>query len=162
MAIHKLLIDDFVTIDYGLIAIHSSLEDHRLAYFINRELSILLEKSPFDIGVKISEGESCFSRFTFEDPDNESVWNLIQNKNRVLSAQANTSTSLFNNTGLSVSTSVFLMPELKKVDYVLKIENTPHSFTPDAVVHKLLSIKQVATAYTIDHKKLKSKNNLIF
>jgi hypothetical protein len=162
MAIHKLLIDDFVTIDYGLIAIHSSLEDHRLAYFINRELAIQLEKSPNDIGVKIHEGESCFSRYIFEDPGNDSVWNLIQNRNKVVSMQSNTTTSLFENTVLSVTTSVFLMPELKKVDYVLKIENTPAFFALDAIVDTLLTIRQVATAYTIDHKKLKSKNNLIF
>ena len=162
MAIHRLLIDDFVTIDYGLIAIHSSLEDHRLAYFINRELSILLEKSPNDIWVTINEGESCFSRFIFEDPGNDSAWNLIQNRNRVSSMQSNITTSLFEDTGLPIETSVFLMPELKTVDYVLKIENMPALFEPDEVVEKLLGIKQIATAYTIDHKKLKSKNNLIF
>lgn len=162
MANYKLLIDDFVTVDYELIAIHSSLEDYRLAYFINRELSILLEKSPNDIWVTIYEGESCFSRFIFEDPGNESAWNLIQNKNRVLSMQSNTTTSLFEDTGLPIETSVFLMPELKKVDYVLKIENAPELSGAGEVVEKLLSINQIATAYTIDHKKLKSKNNLIF
>lgn len=162
MATYKLLIDDFVTVDFELIAIHSSLEDHRLAYFINRELAILLEKSPNDIWVTINEGESCFSRFIFEDPGNESAWNLIQNKNRVMSMQSNTTTSLFEDTGLSIQTSVFLMPELKKVDYVLKIENVTSLFNTDEVVEKLLSINQIATAYTIDHKKLKSKNNLIF
>lgn len=162
MAIHRLLIDDFVTVDYSLIAIHSSLEDHRLAYFMNRDLAILLEKSPNDIGVTIPEGESCFSRFTFEDDSNESTWNLIQNRNRVVSAQANTGTSLFYDTGLSVSTSVFLMPELKKVDYILKIENMEHSFSAEAILEKVLKIPQVATAYLVDHKKLKSKNNLIF
>ncbi|MFD2600690.1 MULTISPECIES: IPExxxVDY family protein [Flavobacterium] len=162
MAIHKLLIDDFVTVDYGLIAIHSSLEDHRLAYFINRELSILLEKSPNDIWVTINEGESCFSRFIFEDPGNDSAWNLIQNRNRITGTQSNTTTSLFEDTELQVETSVFLMPELKTVDYVLKIENMPSSFEADEVAEKLLGIKQIATAYVIDHKKLKSKNNLIF
>lgn len=162
MAIHKLLIDDFITVDYSLIAIHSTLEDHRLAYFMNRELSILLEKSPSDIGVTIREGEGCFSRFTFENPDNDCTWDLIQNKNRVISAQTNTISSLFNDTGLSVSTSIFLMPELKKVDYMLKIENMEPSFSTDSIVDKLLKIKQIATAYSVDQKKLKSKNNLIF
>lgn len=162
MAIHRLLIDDFVTADYGLVAIHSSLEDYRLAYFINRQLELRLEKSPCDIGVKVREGESSFSRYTFEDPADDSLWNLIQNKNRVISAQGNTPASLFNDTGLSISTSVYLMPEFKKVDYVLKIENTHPSFAPEAVVDRLLGIKHVTTAYAIDHKKLKSKNNLIF
>lgn len=162
MAIHKLLIDDFVTIDYGLVAIHSTLEDYRLAYFMNRELSILLEKSSNDIGVTINEGESCFSRFIFENPDDDSMWNLIQNKAQVISMQSNTSTSLFEDTDMSLTTSVFLMPELKKVDYVLKIENIPAHLELDDIVDKLVAIKQVTTAYTIDHTKLKSKNNLIF
>jgi len=162
MAIHKLLIDDFVTVDYKLIAIHSSLEDYRLAFFMNRELAVLLEKCPNDIWVTINEGESCFSRFIFEDPGNESAWNLIQNRNRITTMQSTTTTSLFDATGLPIETSVFLMPEFKTVDYVLKIENMPASFEVDTIVEKLLSIKQITTAYNIDHKKLKSKNNLIF
>lgn len=160
MAVHKLLIDDFVTIDYELIAIHSSLEDYRLAYFINRELSIQLEKSPKDIGIKIKEGESCFSRFVFEDADHEIYWNLIQNKGNVVSRQDSAS-SLFGET-MDVTTHVFLLPELKKVDYIIKIENTGSSFALTKFIDNLLSIKQVSTAYKIDHHKLKSKNNLIF
>ncbi|WP_294821883.1 IPExxxVDY family protein [uncultured Flavobacterium sp.] len=159
MAIHKLLIDDFITIDYGLIAIHSSLEDYRLAYFVNRALSVLLEKSADDIGVAISEGESHFSRFVYEDA-NETMWSLVQNKNSVVSTQV--TGSLFGPSGIDVATSVFLVPELKKVDYILKIENTPDVFALDTIVEKLVSVKYVTTAYTIDHHKLKSKNNLIF
>lgn len=159
MAIHKLQIDDFVTIDYELVAIHSSLEDHRLAYFINRELSILLEKSHKDIGIRIKEGESCFSRFVFEDLETEIYWNLIQNKSTVSSRQ--NAASLFE-TGLDVTTSVFLLPELKKVDYIIKIENTGDEIVSEELIDKLLAIRQVTTAYKIDHHKLKSKNNLIF
>lgn len=159
MAIHKLQIDDFVTIDYELVAIHSSLEDHRLAYFINRELSILLEKSPRDIEITIKEGETCFSHFVFEDLEKEIYWNLIENKSTVSSRQ--NAASLFE-TGLDVTTSVFLLPELKKVDYILKIENTCDDFALESMIDKLLAIRQITTAYKIDHHKLKSKNNLIF
>ena len=161
MAIHKLQIDDFVMVDYKLVAIHSSLEDSRLAYFLNRTLQILLEKDPADIGIKIQEGESCFSRFIFEDEENEITWNLIQNKNRVVSVQ-NQGASLFEDTGLILTTNVFLLPEMKTVDYILKIENTPDDFVPEQLVESLLSIRHIATAYTIDKNELKSKNNLIF
>ncbi len=160
MAIHKLLIDDFITIDYGLIAIHSPLEDYRLAYFINRELAILLEKSPGDITFTINEGESGFSRFVYEDA-NDTFWNLVQNRNSIVSNETEIA-SLFGQTGMDVTTSAFLLPEFKKVDYILKIENTPDVFALDTVVSSLLSVKHITTAYTIDHKKLKSKNNLIF
>jgi len=161
MAVHKLLIDDFVTIDYELIAIHSSLEDYRLAYFINRELSILLEKSPKDIGITVKEGESCFSRFIYEDIDHDITWNFIMNRGMIISKQ-DSAASLFAEAGMDVATSVFLLPELKKVDYIIKIENTGSSFAIDRIVEKLLSIRHISTAYKIEHKKLKSKNNLIF
>ena len=161
MAIHKLQIDDFVTIDFELIAIHSSLEDYRLAYFINRELGILLEKSPLDIGITIAEGETSFSRFVYEEAESESGWSLIQNKNRVVSTQQD-ATSLFEADGYALSTNVFMLPEFKKVDYILKIEPMPCDMTADGLVEKLLAIKYITTAYAINHKKLKSKNNLIF
>ena len=38
MAIHKLDLGEFDEIDYYLIAIHTSLEDYRLAFFINQKL----------------------------------------------------------------------------------------------------------------------------
>lgn len=161
MAIHKLLIDDFVTIDYELIAIHSSLEDYRLAYFINKALGILLEKCPKDIGIKVKEGEGCFARFSYEEPDTDITWSLIQNKGVVVSKQSG-ATSLFGETGMDITTNVFLLPEQKKVDYFIKIDNTEGSFAINKVVENLLAIGQISTAYTIDHQKLKSKNNLIF
>ena len=160
MAIHKLLIDDFVSVDYELIAIHSSLEDYRLAYFINSQLGILLEKCPKDIGFKVKEGESCFPLFIYEEPEREITWHFIQNKGTIVSRQEEA--SLFGETGIDVATNVFLIPELKKVDYFIKIENTEGSFALNKAVESLLSITQVTTAYTVDHQKLKSKNNLIF
>ncbi len=161
MAVHKLQIDDFVTIDYELIAIHSSLEDYRLAYFINQQLHILLEKCPKDIGITTREGESCFSRFFFEDTESETAYNLIRNKNSVISLQ-NNSASLFADAGYDMATSVFLLPEYRKADYILKVENMLPNVIVESIVAKLLKIQQVNTAYTIEHNKLKSKNNLIF
>ena len=33
MAVHKIQINEFLDVDYELIAIHSSVEDYRLAFF---------------------------------------------------------------------------------------------------------------------------------
>ena len=49
MAIHKLDLGEFDEIDYYLIAIHTSLEDYRLAYFINQKLPVNLSKSENEI-----------------------------------------------------------------------------------------------------------------
>ncbi|MES2487641.1 MAG: IPExxxVDY family protein [Bacteroidota bacterium] len=154
--VHKLTLDDFDAEDYGLIAIHSALEDYRLAYFINRELDIRLEKCPHDVTYSVKEGKSFYSRYFYEDEVNDAAWNLVQNKNSLMGTQ--TGTSLFSDEGLLVS--ICLLPELKTVDYVLKVENTIASVPQ--LINGLLEIKQISTAYKIDHYKLKSKNNLIF
>ena len=52
MAIHKLDLGEFDEIDYYLIAIHTSLEDYRLAYFINQKLPVNLSKSENEIQIK--------------------------------------------------------------------------------------------------------------
>ncbi|ESU29861.1 hypothetical protein FLJC2902T_03390 [Flavobacterium limnosediminis JC2902] len=161
MAIHKILIDDFISIDYQLVAIHSSLEDYRLAYFINQKLGISFEKSENDIGIQIPEGKSHFTRFVFDDEEHEIFWNLIPNKTKVATRQTK-ATSLFEETELEITTNIFLLPELKKVDYILKIENTDDFFDTDSLIDNLLTIKQITTAYKIEQDKLKSKNNLIF
>jgi hypothetical protein len=161
MAIHKLMIDDFDEADYMLIAIHSSLEDYRLAYFVNRELELRLEKCPKDIGFKHKQTTAFFSRFIFEDTANDIAWNLIQNKNSVNSTLMG-SASLFTQAGLSVTTSSYFIPELKTVDFILKVDNIDEYQSTETIVTSLLDVKHIATAYTIDHYKLKSKNNLIF
>ena len=162
MAVHKLQIDDFVTIDYELIAIHSSLEDYRLAYFLNKNLRLLLEKCPNDIEVTQRGAEGSFSRFIYEDPENDMVWNLMHNKSVMVTTTQQNESSLFGDTGIDIATGVYLLPEFKKVDYILKVENTSSFFNTKEVVENLLALSHVTTAYTINHNKLKSKNNLIF
>ena len=123
MAIHKLQIDDFDEIEYNLIAIHTSLEDFRLAYFINKMLPINLSKSKNEVQINIKEGETHFSKFSFDDQENDIYWNLIQNKNEVTREKKDNNLNLFANTTLNIATKVYLLPEFKKVDYFLKIDN---------------------------------------
>ena len=121
MAIHKLHLEEFDEIDYQLIAIHSSLEDYRLAYYINQNLPINLKKENCNIQISNKEGETQFTRFVFED-SKDIVWNLIQNKNDVFVPSQNSNQGLFAETNNKFSTKIYLIPEFKKVDYFLKIE----------------------------------------
>jgi len=61
-----------------------------------------------------------------------------------------------------VDITVFLLPEYKKADYLIKIENIDYGFDTDEIIEKILKIKNVTTAYSVDTTNLKSKNNLIF
>ena len=161
MAIHKLDLDEFDEIDYHLIAIHTTLEDYRLAYFINQHLPVNLSKSNEEILISIKEGETQFSRFYFDDEDNFVSWNLIQNKNEVIGQNEIINQDLFSNSSQEVATKVFLLPELKKVDYFLKIESDD-DLEIAGIVKKLKSIKSLSTVYVVETETIKSKNNLIF
>ncbi len=161
MALHKLDLDEFNEVDYYLIAIHTSLEDYRLAYFINQHLPINLSKSKAEILIRIKLGETQFSRFHFDDEDNLISWNLIQNKNEVIGKKEITNQDLFSNNSQEVATKVFLLPELKKVDYFLKIESDTNLQITD-IIKKLKTIKSLTTVYVVETETIKSKNNLIF
>ncbi|BDB56122.1 IPExxxVDY family protein [Flavobacterium ammonificans] len=161
MAIHKLDLDEFDEIDYHLIAIHTTLEDYRLAYFINQHLPVNLSKSKEEILISIKQGDTQFSRFYFDDEDNFISWNLIQNKNEVVGKKEITNQDLFSNSTQEVATKVFLLPELKKVDYFLKIESDD-DLQINEIVKNLKSIKSLSTVYVVDTETIKSKNNLIF
>ena len=162
MAIHKLDLDEFDEIDYFLIAIHTSLEDYRLAYLINQKLSINLGKSKNEIQINIKEGETNFSRFYYYDKEKTISWNLIQNKNEVIQQRKDNSQNLFSNTILEISTKVYLVPEFKKVNYFLKIENDPETMNITKIQSLLNTIDNISTVYTVDTNQIKSKNNLIF
>ena len=162
MAIHKLDLGEFDEIDYYLIAIHTSLEDYRLAYFINQKLPINLSKSKNEIQINIKEGETNFSRFYYNDAEKDVSWNLIQNKNEVIQYKKGSTLNLFSNVMMEVSTKVFLLPEFKKVDYFLKIENNEDTMNVSKIQILLNTIDNVSTVYTVDTNQIKSKNNLIF
>jgi hypothetical protein len=162
MAIHKLDLGEFDEIDYYLIAIHTSLEDYRLAFFINQLLPINLSKSKNEIQINIKEGETNFSRFYYYDHEKAITWNLIQNKNEVVQQKKGISHNLFSNVTMEVSTKVFLLPEFKKVDYFLKIENIEDTKSVSTIQAILNKIDSISTLYTVDINQIKSKNNLIF
>ena len=162
MAIHKLDLDEFDKIDYYLIAIHTSLEDYRLAFFINQILPINLSKSKSDIQINIKEGEVNFSRFHYNDEENDFFWNLIQNKNEIIQYKEGSTQNLFSNVTMEVATKAYLLPEFKKVDYFLKIENNEEALDLFNIQLLLNTIDNVSTVYMVDTNKIKSKNNLIF
>jgi hypothetical protein len=162
MAIHKLDLGEFDEIDYHLIAIHTSVEDYRLAYFINQILPVNLCKNGNEIQINIKEGETKFSRFSYQDVENTIYWNLIQNRNEVIQQKNEKSQNLFSNIDMEVSTKVYLLPEFKKVDYFLKIENIDKVMNVDEIQVLLNTIDSISTAYSIDLNKIKAKNNLIF
>jgi hypothetical protein len=162
MAVHKLHIDEFDEIDYQLIAIHTSLEDYRLAYFINQNLPILLKKSNNTIQISNKEGETQFTRFIYEDEKTEILWDLIQNQNDIVVSSQRNNPGLFAESNSSFSTKIYLIPEFKIVDFFLKIENASAGIDLEMITSQIKKIDRISTAYSVEVEKIKSKNNLIF
>lgn len=157
MAVHKIQINDFISIDYELIAIHTTLEDYRLAYFLNQLLTLQLQKNPINLEIKSKDGKSSFSHFSYEDEKQDIVWNVIENKTSII-ASNNKKSGFFE----SVDMTAFVLPEFKKADFILKIENIEPDFNLDEIIAVVSGIKQISLVYPIDQDKLKSKHNLIF
>ena len=162
MAIHKLYIEEFEEEDYHIIAIHTSLEEYRLAYFLNLNLGIRLSKNELDIESQVKEGMTSFARFTFGDEEKFINWDLVQNKNEVEGIENVSSRDLFSNTKIKFSSSAYLLPEYKIVDFFLKIENAKNEINIIEIITKISEIDGITLTYGVDKNKIKSKNNLIF
>ena len=151
MAIYKINSSDLED-EYVLIAIHCNSEPYKLAFEINLKLKTKLKKSVLDISFK--GDNSVFELYKHISETYNTRLYLISNKsknNTDLGIQ-----SLFDN--LSIST--FLVPELKKADFLLKIEGG--GFKIESLLKKLNEISSVISSYTVTVNSDKSKYNLIF
>ena len=159
MVVHKLSLDSFDDAEYSLIAVHTSLEDYHLAYLINEKLPILLSRNKEDIHLTSPNGDSYFSRFSYENQEYDSVWDLIQNKTII---DFTTSVVSLKSTSdlFEVSTASYLLSEFRKVDYFLRIQNFEEHL--DAIISTLNNIPRIESIYQIHEYQIKSKNNLIF
>lgn len=145
----KLDFDDFLEDDFELLAIHTTLESYRLAYFMN---------IAFDVQFKRAAVIQNFDFYEYDDDKNQSLWNLVANKAVV----ETTGTTEQQNTMFfeAKRNRIYLLPEYKNVDYFLKIDNSINN-TKNLIL-KMKDIPQIITTFAVDVDTLKSKNNLIF
>lgn len=159
MATHKLLVDDFCDTTFSLLAIHCRLEDYRLAYLLNKFLGLNLSRMPQDLDYKYFA--ASYSVYEWYDKENEIDWNLISNVCKKEEDALQSSGSLFK-TQHKILKTYHLIPELKNVDYLIKISNETQQLNEKLVLNKIQAIPQIVTSYSIDTENLKSKDNLIF
>lgn len=160
MAVHKLILDDvFDDVTYTLVAMHCTLEDYRLAFLLNKHLKIKLARRSKDLD--FNKGKSNYSIFEWEDEKQLTTWSLVSNTCKTESLQEISFGSLFENQE-EITKITHLIPEYKRVNYFLKIENEFSSSKEKYILDTILEIPQIATAYSIDTFQLKSKDNLIF
>lgn len=157
MSFLKINITELISQDFICIAIHTSLEDTKLAYLLNKYLNTKFEYVDSFIKVKTNYGKSNYNHFVYEDFSNDLIWHLVDNK-AIIESETQTLNTLFD----AFQSTTYLIPEFKKADFILKIENTDHLFSTENITTAIQNINNVTTAYAIDINKIKYKSNLIF
>ena len=71
MPVYALEIDDFCEEEYSLIGIHSTLEDYKLAYLLNKNLSTKFYKAKEDLEFVREKTKVSFSIYNYENNEND-------------------------------------------------------------------------------------------
>lgn len=159
MALHKLIVDDFYDTDFSLIAIHCQIEDYRLSYLLNKHLDIGLMRKEKDLDFNYFM--ASYPIFEYYSEENCTKWHLISNVCVTEVEGLQSSGSLFELEQKTIKT-YYLVPEKKKVNYFLKIENDNQVLNEQLIIQNILKIPQVIASYLMNANELKSKNHLIF
>ena len=144
--------------NYHLIAIHSDLDEFRLAFFLNKKLNIGLKRKNNDI--YFSEQNANYSSYEFLDDTKYLKWIFFSNKSLVSEKSPDQDLSLFGK-GSTALNKISLLSQQKSVDYFLIIENIANKTYIDKVLKKISEISGVITSFLSDNK-LENKENLIF
>ena len=159
MGVHKLLVDDFEDANYTLLAIHCDIEDYRLAYFLNQNLTTRLARTKEDLDFVAST--ASFSVFEWNNKPLQTAWHLIKN-NCLVENVAPISTGLFAESKDHAWVVHSLLSDHASVDYFLKINNGGGLINEKEILSKIQNISKISTAYSVDVVQLKSKEHLIF
>ena len=98
--------------------------------------------------------------FQWENHEQFTTWNLIINQCRTEENRLQSSGSLFETE--TIYKTYQLLPELKTVDYLIKVSSESSQINEKMIIDKIQDIPQVVTSYSVDITKLKTKEHLIF
>lgn len=154
MQVYSVGIDEFSDDDYTLIAIHTALEDYKLAFLLNKYLQIKFKRSKEDLYFHDTENKSSYSMYEYTNVKLDNYWFLIAN----VFITKSEFTGLFKES----ETKSYLISEKKKVDYFIKLEGCFSVDFVEKIIEKINKTPQVITSYTIEPSTLKSKEFLIF
>ncbi len=161
MAANFLTLCNFEEPDYRIIGIHTTLEDYKLAYLLNHQINFNFTRIHPDPDYVIESKKAFFSVFEFQDAKNLIDWYLISNKFKVSPPKGN-SLGLFKTEEAFASSYVYLQPEVKEADFLIKIQGDFLDSSLKILLQKVNQIKGVVTAYSVDTHKLNHKEYLIF
>ena len=133
-----------VNYDFDLIGITTTMKEYKLAWCINEATDCNFEKAD-DIKIDfVNLKNITISNFIFETE--HIIFHLLKNR------------LVFNN----ALCDQFLIPELKSIDYFVKVDGQRDLYPTKAVISSLKELDQIQYITTIDPQNLKQKENLIF
>jgi hypothetical protein len=159
---NKLILEDLINTDFLLVGINASAEMYQLAYFINKKVNISLSRAEIDIDFYYGNAKAYFPWYEYFSEELQSKVYFVANKSHSKEFSLNSAGSLFSDEENQYRVR-YLIPELKTVDYFIKVEEaTLDQVNYKSLLYNLNDIKHISTAYTIDKQKLKTPENLIF
>jgi hypothetical protein len=161
MAIHRLHLDQEDE-DFALFAIHCGEAPFKMAFLMNQSLKWQLKRDREDIWVNKSGNQEQYPKYRYVSRHDQIEHVLLSNMDRPEQGDnANQPLGLFDGLNGPSFRATYLMPEFKKVDYLLKIEAPLVEGEIKLLVGQIKSIKEVVSTYLIPHKKIKNINPLI-
>ena len=162
MAHHRLVLEDDTHDQYVLLAIHCSEEPYKLAFMLNKALSIQLKRKALDLDFSNKGLEVTFPIFDYRNRLNHSFFNLVANKCFSRSAKVHSSGGLFEEIESEKTITTYLLPEFKTVDFIFKIQDDYENVSIRNLITMISEIEQVISVYKIEDHQVKSRSTLIF
>jgi len=156
MAVYTLEFNDFSNDDYTLIGIHTSLNDYKLAYLLNKHLQINFVRASYNLDFTQEKNQASYTVYEHSNTENDFDWFLISNTYKT--TLTTTPSGFFNENEYKM----YLVPEKKKVDFFLKIKGEIDFEHIVKTIEKINQIPQIITSYKVEVESLKSKDFLIF
>lgn len=161
MGAAKLTLELDYDFDFYLVGLRSDLADYRLAYLLNKELEIKLQRSAKDLlldGIKGAPATQ-YTYFEFLEKEMDRDWFLASNRGDQLLPSADQ--GLFSGQGTSYRTE-YLLSELKTFDYLLVVHGLLGKPQEDRLQKILKEVPGILAMKTVDPEQLKHRDHLLF
>lgn len=160
MAVHRLNLEEDEE-DFALFAIHCGESPFKLAFLMNQNLNWQLKREREDLHIEKGGMRQEYPCYRYVSKHDQVDHLLLSNIFMGNQTQApGDQMGLFGIMSTPTANANYLMPEFKKVDYLLKIEITLGETQAKALVQQIKSIREVVSTYSIPLSKIKNINHL--
>ena len=147
-------LEKFEEDEFKLLAIHSSMENYKIAFLLNTYCGsqFVMCKENIELPLK----NAFFQNFEWDNPKKGIHCNLFSNKFTKLCINTSKGAGLFD---IPETKKVYLLPQLKKVDYFIKINS---GISVEVLNKKIELINEISICYPPKTNKINFHHTLNF